>query len=1748
MNTIKYRRNTFFKKNVIETGLNITSNFTDLGNSTATTFKLSDQTAGENSFILSGSVPEQPSYGAGELQYGCLMLYPSEIETEYNRELPEIVGYGIDKNIDIKEGAYTFACSGNTSTNPQVGQHLGMYAVYPFSNEPQIVEDFEGSPDGLENVTRMGNNNVISMSDPYITEDTLKTILKREGYGQSDRRIKSIDLITLPHHSEGAWNPGSSYTTVPNVDMSGVPGSEVTEQISVDRGQTMYQGEKRYNIEFVSGTTRKFRFKNRGLLGSIASMLRFDNQARNFAARKHDIFQNEIGFATKVTAPSSVEGNPEADKGNTIFSDFYATRNFSNPFDSTTDDPMITSAIELSSEKALNGGQSLRIYHNWGFAGPTGGTKNEIIQNQIQVSGNLNPQCARVSLYDIPYPSLPFDVGAAKWQGERFQTVSNFGDPHAVVPELRIGMNVSKLEPNIPLNVNAGTSFTTIRLLADNSNDAASADYSSTENTFLRSVVVTFSNYKPKKEHTSLDKFLDYGLNNYYSSGSSDNIVGGIVFTRFGIDGATTAAANNMFAYPLPVMKIKQVDNGGSPSTSNFTLANGGMGKVSAGSLRLSDPDVLIWGSPAAPKNASVGNATADNQLPYVNLPMNSFFNMRCFFDIMQYNNQGSCVKRPYAASSSNNPTDTSSPPRRGVPMRVIFDTEGANALQTVYDNNAGAPVLVDGGSRVQSDTRNLPFLDVFFPAGDATFGTALREYNWYENPEYFPKHMTIWVQNYCWISGSTGAQPYRFGEQGLYPEGAAREAEVFIDNVQLFNFEPTVKNVNSGDILNFKPQTHLSPLQKRYDATGPKYGSGWVAGNPTTLTGSLTFTSGDATVEIGDNQAFDGTFLDNHGTVTLTSSKFAGSKTLQAVTGRLTFEMTTDTGITSGEDDAAVITCGGTQTPSANRANLRKYDTGMFLVMGWDKPEHLASTAPSTGGSGTGYTGYILGNDFSTFSWDENSDNAIYPDKLPAYITNVNGAIFSQQITGSTAGNGELPPDNFDNVLGGDLLVVGPSVEVQTGTAYTNNISGALFNVYSGTTAAVAGDQINLGISSGGGFASTNDYFSLDGFRQKGFMYVNVSGSGTAKPSAGNEYPRTRWGTRENVLVSTKVKNIADTKNSKTSGYEHYQTLNKNQLEVEDISVFNFDNPNERYVAYLMGAGGNIILAGDTIQKKRKGGLKLAEEPSGNIVTFTQDLFMSSMPGTPLFIEENINRLYIGPQKYWLSMIFDTDETTTERSFSSFCTINSVPSRSGDATSISGTTYSEAQYSYNASAITTGGASGLYTNEWNVIPQEGNSTLMTAIDYGYGAMDKDSGQGGYMVYGSIKPSSYNFYPLNALSNNYKVGDNIPLMLSLNSSNGQKRSATFFSDDYTTDTTKKPTMYWSFIDNPPVLRNFSVAPEVNVVEGNTDLYDLSTETLNAVRFNWEEENADDVWYRYVIVDNQPINDKYHSCTMRLPLNEGVTNFGAAPSLKVYNPVAGVDASAVVGSEVRQVLEGQGGYAPVLGGSTANSKITVTSAANFRALEDLDEFSLVIHWTPAASDAGNKRYIVTQMSTTAYPGPTADAFIAYKDTDDTIKITMGTGVALASVKSVVCDGETPTNIIMTYNSGSSNPNKANLYIDGSWQDGSTGQTRVQGDEDFIVGGYFAALQSGSAGMFEEILIYTKELHVIDRGDTYTMQTNNLDDFYDAVGNTSLNKENITHTARLFAADYHNFRGYNIREQAMSNQTSWRTTTI
>jgi len=1841
--TVNVIPNTFWKKDVIAEGINVTSAFADLANSTDDTFKLAGGKTAANAFVLSGSVPPNPTYGAGALRRGTLRLYSSAIETEYNREPLMVVGYAIDKNIQLREGGYSFALSGGSGTNI-VGDKLALYNSIPYTTVPTLTEEFEGDVEGLGIINRMGNNSNVTLGDPYLTETGIKAVLKSQGRTTNERRMKYIRQVLKPTtYKMRKGGPqiqpvliveSNTRTVRPEHGADAEPLGDRQANANEQGSSTSdaYSGRvtvRRYPIEFIDNNIRRFTFEDAGNFQKLG-VGALDAVARDFCYGNHDIDPKHIKWGSKTSATADLDGNPAASKGNTILSDIYATRDFSNPYDASDTNPIIMTNIELSTEKSLNGGQSLRMYHNWGYS-----VNNTTIQNQIEESGNLNPQCARASLYNIPFPPMPFDVGMSTVSAN--DDTKNFGDARAVMPEIQVALNITKMEPNILLNLNAGENYATDpAYLYYTKHSSGSSFFSKVEASLLRCVCVTFSNYKPKATHTTLDKFLDYGLTNYYDGKDSDNIVGGVIFTRWNIDGAgnsgessgSQSQGNNMYAYALPVTRIPQQQ---ITNPVSYTLLSGGMARVNAGDDELAACNSLVWGSPAADSPAS------DDEMRYAELPMNSWVTMRCFTDVFQYNNTGSATKRPYAASSSTNPTVASG--TRGVPMRIIFETDAES--EQIVTEGASAPLLVSG-TVFESTTRNLPFLDIFFPAGA---GSVAGDNNWsiFDNPEYFPKHMTIWAQNYCWIDGGDNTTPWKFGEQTLYPEGASRELELFIDSIKLLNYGPTVKSVNQDSVMNFAPTSHFSPVSTGFNSSDAIYRHSWVNSSPIDLTGNVTFTGADggsitgfdagvftgggnvngtygnletgsdytvspdtasvdailevvissgpaaATVTIDgedglgysvgdtfrilggscggsdgvddilvdvatinsyptgtivDDGLLDATMLDMHGTVTVTSANagIAGTNAISHFTGLYGFVMS-GTAIGSATE-SVVFTAPGTLDPYANRANFFEYNTGQNMVFGFDSVDDIPIA------DSAGQTGYVLANDFTTYDWSGVSGDALLPRKAvgqPDAADDVrgdglaaSGAIFSRNHTDVNFWP-NVGVSGYKIVAGGDMFIGGPGLyDLGAGTSPFNNVSGCAFLVDDDGTDLV-GDSINLG-------TGTNPFLSSDGFRQKGFTYFNVSGTTTDvpfPPPLFDDGGEVAWGKRESVLCSTKITTIPAMVNMNTSSDDN---LSDNQIMVQDPSIFNFENPNETYVIYLMGGEPNTTAGAGPANflKFRKGNLTLADEPEGNIITFTSNLRNSSA-GEVFIKEQNIDRLWVGPEKLWLTMMFDTPPTLSNRTYSSFCTINQVPS-SGTLSAASGTTFNESQYSYNLGAIAAGGESGIYTNLWDLVPVEENSTLITDVDYGFGALDVENGTGGYILYGGVQPSSYNFFNFNDIGNNYSPGDNIPLVLYLSpdTSSVAPHSATFYSDDFTTVPEKVPTMYWEFVDDPPLAVQLQVGPLHNLSDGDVDLYELTTEDINALNFTWSEGNADDVWYRMLMVSEAPIVDKYHGATLWLPLNESVTNYEVSPTYKVYNPTTQasttLDNSVTgVGDDVRGVLEGQAGFAPQLS-TTVDGKITVPYATN-AGLKDKTEFTLVVHWTPSAADQGNVRYVVTQSDDYA---DTEDNFHLYKNASDKIVVELGDDIALTGSKTITCDGSQPASIILTLNTGSAHPNKAHLYVDGAWQDSSTGTTNAQGNNDFVLGGrYVASTYTGSTGLVEEVLIYDKAHHVPNVNTDFVLAT---DDYPDYTGLTSAGVNNITYNARLLVADYHNFRGYNKRELGWSNQTSWRTTTL
>ena len=96
--------------------------------------------------------------------------------------------------------------------------------------------------------------------------------------------------------------------------------------------------------------------------------------------------------------------------------------------------------------------------------------------------------------------------------------------------------------------------------------------------------------------------------------------------------------------------------------------------------------------------------------------------------DSTMYNSTGTASRNPYSGSNAYGSAGADDA-KRGSAMRIYFNTD----QQTI-----GA-----------TGSSGLNFLDIPFPAK-----TGIDEvYNWNDNKDLFPEYMTVWVQNYPWVS-----------------------------------------------------------------------------------------------------------------------------------------------------------------------------------------------------------------------------------------------------------------------------------------------------------------------------------------------------------------------------------------------------------------------------------------------------------------------------------------------------------------------------------------------------------------------------------------------------------------------------------------------------------------------------------------------------------------------------------------------------------------------------------------------------------------------------------------------------------------------------------------------------------------------------------------------------------------------------------------------------------------------------------
>ena len=1672
-------RNHFYKRKLIDTGLALDPIFPDLPSSVSATATLGTQ-ADTQYLALGTTIPETPDYGDATLKSAAIGLYTSAVTMKDSSVPPSIYAYRFNPNITLAEGGYSLSTS---------GAHVSVYNSKPNNEYLYLEENFDGAAgdNDIDIVNQHQASSIITKTQAYIDRGTYLGLLKAIE-GPSAFWSNYMDQIVY-------------------ID-------DAKQKVRVS---WMNKGHTQWKVWATGSKT-----------GADYLISYYDKKWTNL---------EHIQYLNTTVAPAAIEESSLANVGNTALDDFYATRNFSNPYNEDENDPMITTTVDLSTETSLNGGQSLRFYHNWGY-----NIDNAQLQTQLGISGNLNAQCARASLYDIPFPSYPFDATKSKIGENIFSDEKVLGNTQGVAPEIRIPMNITKLPPNIWVAIGDygdgsggtitppqgnpyffyGATASALRQTTTEggtTNDIAQANAATYNTTFLRSVVVTFSNYKPKAEHTTVDKFLAYGLTNFYQGKNYDNIVGGFYITRWGIDGASPGTGEEIadcYATPLPVSRCPQYTGnaGGIPTEGNQIAFGGGMCQMN-GAGNFSALNIL------SPCRVNTGNPALEASNRVVQLPMNSFFTARIFTDIFQYNNSGSSLKNPYAPSSSSNqsygsdgtPADVA---KRGAMMRVIFETDTQNqGIVTL----SGSTYINLSGTVVDEDARNVPFIDIPFPIGNATHSTAALNtttYSWHENPELYPKHMTIWVQNYPWVSGnirnSSGDNTYDslfyVGDSNVQG-GAVRESEVFIDSIKLVNYEPNVEIVtaaNSNNSLHFKSDKYSSPFGTAIDTDGNNtYLSRWVNSGPVNYTVQCKISgssdSDKRIVKILNPEEFDTGFLENGGTVSCAATGYwSGGTDIATIDAIDTFTISTDpTGSASPATGATVVfTSTGTLFPPVNRADLTEHSTGQNVVIGFNDDNDLPN-----GNHSTNAYGYFLMNNFRTPLWSDMVNDPLRPDKTE---TQQGGSTFGAIYSQATA-------NNYIDALGGSLL--GDRYFVQTSSG--SNISGAAYLVSEGN--ATVNNAIVLGTG------ANNTFVSTDGLRQKGFIYVNVSGS-SANYS--------KWVKRENVLTSTRVTNC---RAKSVKNNNHQDDLANNQIEVANTSIFNYYDENETYVIYLVGSKNET--------RFKKSGLKLDTKvpPLNNVVTFSNLKGKADDGTTSLLTEGNLYRLMVSPEKYYLSMLFDTPETRIPRSYSSVCGISQTPTTAGVATA-SGSTFNEFTFSYAAGSVGSAGVSGLSQRQWSVVPRKDSETLIVDEDYGYGTWDDETQTGGELFKGAAYLENYNIFAIP--HENFEPASNFNFVVGFDQSATPDGDISIETDD-TSVTVQKPALYTLYEDLPPIIRNFSVQPAVDTagMPGQTfNYYDIQGENLNAVQFNWEEENADDIWYRMLMYDSVPVTNKYHRALIYVPLNEPYGDLNAYPSGAQYgyNMTTGYSIQSDItvalanGTDTRKIPIGQGGWALQLA-DTVQGKLTITGNTNIPGFSahDYSQYTIQIHWTPSAAD----KDVVAHIMTVGVPAAIgAGEMNLWKDANNNIINDVGANKITGS-STIKCDGETPTSIIITFDENSSSyTGRRKLYIDGKLEASSNSTNKITA-APITLGGYHVGSSSyrGTTGFIEEFIIYDRKYDVVETSNNYIFSTIDIED-YDS-------PDLITNSAILVAADYHNFRGTAKADLGMSSSTTWRT---
>ena len=760
-------KNTFYRGTDITKAIAIKPNYSDMAWGGTDTAIILRGGTDPTYYALSGTVAATPKYGQSKLMGGYMQVYCEGVTMPNIPVIPQLELYVTKQGTEIEEGTMRLSYpSGTVAANNETGADISVYRSGVDSDNYYMIEEFDAADKTVGDVKmiRSLGNGTAELAQAYLTvQDALDTAKSLGGVLGYKREECLKNFFAEKVEGAGKFAFGDRVFITPETgDMNGV---------------WRPQEDRRSGNEKAAWKKPYWKWKD---------------------------IKAKLKFAQKVGVGSDIESSVLASKGNTIFDDVYASSSINNPFTSSETNPLMMTACELSTAKKYSGGQAFRMYHLWDYS-----TNSQQIQKAMGARGII-PSMTRASIYNLPQPNMGLDATMLSGSG--------LGWRAAAVPTIDMRMNVSKLGFTPYLNLGGATGYSDGKAYYDDpppgsgwtGTDVDNATYQSdTYVSLLRSVVVTFSNYKPKADHTTLDKFLDYGLQRFYNGDTTEHVVGGVAILKAGIDSASVGTdPSTIYAATLPVGPYLDAAN-------NTTTQDYGLVQLTTNSAGLQDTlqvGTTGWISPTT------------TPVREVQLPMDSWFNMKFVMDAWAPNTVNSARNDLYTESTTGLESS-------GVPMRCYFETE-----------------IAESGTTDSSGLLNNPYLDVYFPAVSGS-GQGYHKY-YFSQPANYPKHMTVWVQNYRWISGSSTMDYnnsfgiFEYGDDnGGYPSGAAIEAEVFIDNIKLSNFTPDIENCSAGasirnqQFFTFKDEGIVTPFQTITKGTSPNVYNvrGWAVSGANT-------------------------------------------------------------------------------------------------------------------------------------------------------------------------------------------------------------------------------------------------------------------------------------------------------------------------------------------------------------------------------------------------------------------------------------------------------------------------------------------------------------------------------------------------------------------------------------------------------------------------------------------------------------------------------------------------------------------------------------------------------------------------------------------------------------------------------------------------------------------------------------------------------------------------------------------------